>query len=314
MKTKPNHILITGGAGYIGSKLAMQLLTLGNTVSVIDDLSTGLLSNIPDNVKFYQEDINTFSFDNLFSSEKPDCIFHMAASKSVNDSLKNPEKFRKNNIDGSKRVIDAALKHEIKKFVFTSTAGVYGDVISVEGQKESDKLNPSSFYAETKLEIERYILEKNAVGLNGIIVRFANVYGSGGKSDLKGAINTFIESLMTNTEIYIHGDGTQTRDFVHIDDLISLCLLLITSNPDLENDTPIYNVSTGLDISINRLIEIISAYFHKSPNLIYKPDIFAGQMSSKLSIEKTKRILGWSAQKSLINGIAEMVTAYTNNL
>ena len=312
MNTKT--ILITGGAGYIGSVLAMQLQQRGYHIVIIDDLSTGLEANIPPNCTFYAMDINSSELATVFAKHMPEYIVHMAASKSVNESMKHPEKFRKINVDGSKHVIDVAMSCGIQNLLFTSTAGVYGDVTTATAQQESDIPHPSSPYAETKLEIETYILEKNTQGFHGTIVRFANVYGSGGKADQKGAINIFIEKIIAREPIAIHGDGNQTRDFVHIDDLISACIAILQSPVIETRESPVYNISTGKDISINMLISLIARLSHRDPITQFQPSTFIGQKSSLLSTQKAKNIMGWEAKISLEKGITDMVDQYTKNL
>lgn len=314
MNTAHKKILLTGGAGYIGSKLANQLLQAGDCVIIVDDLSTGVKENIPSGAVFYQTDINSPTFMDIVSQESPDCIVHMAASKSVNESMNNPDKFKRINVEGSKKVIDAAIANHVGTFVFTSTAGVYGDVIASYAQKESDEPNPSSVYAQTKLEIEKYILAMNAKGFNGHIVRFANVYGIGGNADLKGAVNVFIEKILARDPIEIHGDGKQTRDFVHIDDLLSVCRILIHTPPDTGEETPIYNVSTGIDISINDLVDLIGELSGESIQKRYLPETFIGQKSSRLSTEKAKTLLHWSSQISLRAGVDGMIQSIRKSL
>jgi UDP-glucose 4-epimerase len=304
-------IVITGGAGYIGSKLIDKLISGGMRVVVIDNLSYGSQKNINDKAVFYKLDIMSPEIFDILKTEKPDVIIHLAASKDVASSLKNPVEFTRINILGSVNVINCAYQLGIKKIIFTSTAGVYGNNLNGEKQKESQATNSSSPYAWTKLAIEEYItyMNKNC-GMNGIILRFANVYGLGGISQYKSVVNIFVDKLINNQNIIIHGDGKQTRDFIYIDDLIDLCKLLIDSDPIIINESPIFNVSTGIEVSIMQLLETILRSVKTNPQIVFENTIFSGQKRSILDTEKTKKVLGWHSKTSLEDGIKKIIEHY----
>lgn len=303
-------ILITGGAGYIGSRLAIKLSLLGHVVVVVDNLSAGKRSNLPSDLKLYECDIRSPQLEHIFISEKPDTVFHLAASKSVNDSINNPILFEEINVVGSKNVIDTALASGVKKIIFTSTAGIYGDVVGQRLQAESDTPHPSSPYAKTKLDTEKYLQEQVLqTGVQGIILRFANVYGSGGETTYESAINIFVKKALTGETIEVHGDGNQIRDFIYIDDLINACVSVLnfTNSKELVS---ICNIATGIGATIQEVIDLIGTIVEKKLSVEYQAGVFFGQKTSLLSPENTKKTLNWSSQTTLKEGIVKTINHY----
>lgn len=313
-KTDQQTIIVTGGAGYIGAPLTRTLLSLGYRVVVIDDLSQGYASNVPKDAVLIPISILSPELSHIFQNEKPSCVFHLAASKSVTESVKNPEQFYLTNVIGSKNVIDAAYACGTSRVIFTSTAGVYGDTIDGRLQRESDTLFPSSPYAETKHETEKYLLSMNARGMYNVIVRFANVYGPGGKAAIESVIHVFIRKLREEQNILIHGDGNQTRDYVFIDDLVDACIRCINAPKNTKNSLPIYNVSTGKPASVLDVLAIISGHLKKKPPVTYIKDAFIGQKSSLLDPSKTKHDLGWESKVPLEDGIKKTFAFFRHTL
>lgn len=310
MSTPIKTIVITGGAGYIGSRLATTLINLGHRVVVIDNLSGGNKANLPKGIIFHKTDIRSEHIYAIFEKEQPEVLFHMAASKSVNKSMENPKEFQDINVAGSVNVFKAAAKAGIKRIVFTSTAGVYGNSNQRTKQTESDKLHPSSVYAETKLATEQELLRYIDSGTEGIILRFANVYGPGGTSDVQGVVELFAKTLLRNEPITIFGDGTQTRDFIYTDDLISFCELLVSSDYSKLKKNPIMNVSTGKSVSVLDMLHTIAKVLRITPKISYKKDAFIGQRDSLLDPTLAQNLLGWTAKTSLSDGIQKTIDAF----
>ncbi|HVT01508.1 MAG TPA: NAD-dependent epimerase/dehydratase family protein [Patescibacteria group bacterium] len=302
-----NKILITGGAGYIGSRLADKLISEGFDVVVIDNLSSGKRENINKKAKLYEIDIKSQELHSIFKKEDPEIIFHLAASKDVNKSVVDPVSFADTNILGSLNVIDAAHKAQIKRIIFTSTAGIYGDSKDGMVQSEKDLPHPSSPYAWTKLAIEEYLLYMNSsCSMENIILRFANVYGPG-EAVQNSVVNIFIKKLIEKEEVVIHGDGSQTRDFVYIDDLVKICSLLISIDFSRVSDNPVFNISTGREISVNDLLSLVSEKLNQSVSAKYERNTFIGQKSSILDTSKTKDLLDWKATTMLSDGIHKTI-------
>ncbi len=301
-------ILITGGAGYIGPKLVQRMLDLGNRVVVVDNLSSGFKSNLNNEAKFYENSIMDKDFTKILETEKPDVVFHLAALKSVKESLKNPLKFAGENVIGSLNLLESMQKLKIKNLVFFSTSGVYGDFVPNGGQVETQKESPSSPYACSKLAIEKYIQYYNSIGMNGIVLRFANVYGVGGKSEIVGAINKFINQIKEGEKVVIDGDGEQTRDFIYVDDLIDLCeKISFTDFPKAIQKSMIYNVSTGKESTINQILNMISKDFDFKINFEYDKNSGVGQDRSVLNADLAKSVFGWTANTSLEDGIKKTI-------
>jgi UDP-glucose 4-epimerase len=244
-------------------------------------------------------------------SEKPDIVFHLAASKSVNDSIKNPVMFEEINVIGSKNVIDAAIGCKAKKIIFTSTAGVYGNQIGKRLQVESDTPHPSSPYATTKLKTEIYLQERmQQTNGQAAILRFANVYGGGGDTTFESAINVFIKKALIDETMSIHGDGSQVRDFIYIEDLIDACIALLTFTADSAQPVPIFNIATGIGITINDVVQLIGSILAKKIHIEYQEATYAGQKTSLLSPLKTKQILKWESTTGLKEGITKTINHY----
>jgi UDP-glucose 4-epimerase len=309
MNNSINTVIITGGAGYIGSRLANHLMHRGYRVVVIDNLSGSSKYNLDPRVIFYQKDIRDPQITEIFQKEKAFGLFHMAASKSARLSMEHPKEFEDVNVVGSHNVFVAATYAGIKRIIFTSTAGIYGDAINNIKQKETDQTHPSSLYAETKRITENELLTLARQGVEGIIMRFANVYGPGGTSDTKGVVEIFTRQIRENKPILIHGDGNQTRDFIYTDDLIDVCMLLLTCEYSIIKSSPIFNVSTGIAVSILDVLQSISRALGKSPSILYDAHAYIGQKESVLDPERALSILGWRARTPLDVGIKNTIAS-----
>lgn len=296
-------ILVTGGAGYIGPKLVDRLIEVGNSVVVFDNLSTGYAENINKKAKLIKGDILDKNLVTIIKKINPDIVFHLAALKSVKDSAKFPVKFAEANVLGSLNLLDAMQKNGVKKLVFFSTSGVYGNLVPKGGQNENQSENPSSTYACSKLAIEKYINYYNTLGMQGIVLRFANVYGIGGKATLEGAVNKFARLAKLKKEIVIDGNGTQTRDFINVNDLVDLCIKISNFNFTKALKTSmIYNVSTGREVPINYIIKQLD-----NPKFKHDKKGSVGQIRSVLNPNLAKKVFNWVAKTSLKKGMEEMI-------
>lgn len=305
MKSK---ILITGGAGYIGSKFANECIAQGHDVVIVDNLSEGSPENIHEKAKFYQEDITSSHIFSIFKKEMPDMIYHLAALKNTHDSLKNQNRFAEVNIIGSLNILNFANLLGIKKIIFPSTAGVYGNAILQGLQSEEQPDNPSSPYACSKLAIEKYIHYFNTVqGMEAIVLRFSNVYGPGGKTTLNSVIHIFIENMLENKPIEIYGDGEQTRDFIYIDDIVSMFMHLSKIPYADVTKEYIFNVGTGEKTSINQAVALITRKLQCQPKVIFRQSMFYGQKESVLNPKKVNDIFHWKAAVPLTLGIEKTI-------
>ena len=274
MSTTLRKVLVTGGAGFIGSHLVPQLLELGDSVTVLDNLSAGKLENLNgvlDHPKF------TFKRGDIRDKTLPDEVFndvdsiiHLAAlidiSASVNDPIQNHEI----NVDGTFNLLYTAIKHKVKKFVFASSTAVYGDLKTLPVQ-ENNALHPLSPYAASKIAGEAYCSAfANCFGLDTIALRFFNIYGLRSEnSPYSGVITKFLQKIINGELLTIDGLGEQTRDFIHVNDIVRAVILALESK-GLKGE--VFNVCTGKPTSINQLATILKTVTGKNLNVKYGPD------------------------------------------
>ena len=243
-------ILITGGAGFIGSHIVDELINNSYNVIVADNLSTGRMENINNSAIFYNIDIKDKTrLETLFINNKIKYIIHLAAQASVGYSMKYPICDANENIISSLNLIELAKKYNIKKLIVSSTAAVYGEpqYLPID---ENHNANPSSYYGLSKLTMEKYIELSN---IDYIIFRFSNVYGPRQIPEGEaGVVSIFMNYFINNNEINIFGDGNQTRDFIYVKDIAKILFLCI-KNDNITKE--IINISSNVSISINELYE-----------------------------------------------------------
>ena len=243
-------ILITGGAGFIGSHIVDELINNSYNVIVADNLSTGRMENINNSAIFYNIDIKDKTrLETLFINNKIKYIIHLAAQASVGYSMKYPICDANENIISSLNLIELAKKYNIKKLIVSSTAAVYGEpqYLPID---ENHNANPSSYYGLSKLTMEKYIELSN---IDYIIFRFSNVYGPRQIPEGEaGVVSIFMDYFINNNEINIFGDGNQTRDFIYVKDIAKILFLCI-KNDNITKE--IINISSNVSISINELYE-----------------------------------------------------------
>lgn len=241
-------ILVTGGAGFIGSHIVDELINNSYKVIIADNLSTGRMENINGSAIFYNIDIkDKTKLESLFINNKIKYIIHLAAQASVGYSMKYPICDANENIISSLNLIELAKKYNIKKLIVSSTAAVYGEPKYLPIDENHDT-NPSSYYGLSKLTMEKYIELSN---IDYIIFRFSNVYGPRQiPQGEAGVVSIFMDSFIKNNEINIFGDGNQTRDFIYVKDIAKILFLSIKN----ENITKeVINISSNVSISINEL-------------------------------------------------------------
>lgn len=290
------NVLITGGAGFIGSHLADLLIEKNYNVFIVDNLTSGFKENINPKAHFYNMDINSPDLEKVFEENKINYIFHLAAQANVSFSTKFPEIDATENILGSINILKLAKKYGIKKFIPASTAAVYGvpKQLPVDEEHETTCL---SFYGISKITMEKYT---QLFGVDYIIFRFANVYGPR-QSALgeAGVVAIFADKMQKNQDIIIHGDGEQTRDFVYVADIARTCLAAIESN--VKNE--IINVSTNSAITINKLYEIMSSKYNYQKPSGHDEERFGDIKHSVLDNSKCIKLLGVKPETSIEDGL-----------
>ena len=257
-------VLVTGGAGFIGSHVVDALLALGHRVVVVDDLSTGDLRRVPADVRFVRGDVRDPGLDALLVEERIDTVFHLAAQVDVRRSVENPIFDAEVNVLGTIRVALAASKAGVAQVVFSSSGGaIYGDPVG-ERADEDHPLNPCSAYGVAKLAGEKYLA---ALAPDGgyllTVLRYANVYGprQDGRGEA-GVVGIFMNRLLPGQDAVIHGDGLQTRDFIHVGDVVAALL----AGFDAASPTaPVYNVCSGMACSVRDLLDRIARLTGREP-------------------------------------------------
>ena len=296
------NILVTGGAGFIGSHLVRHLLAKGENVTALDNLSTGLAENLPSEAKLVEMDILDADLPKVVAAGAFDAIVHLAAQTMVDTSIKDPLLDTRENLLGTVHVLEAARAANVKRVIFASTAAVYGDVKEDDlPMREAQPTLPLSFYGLSKLSVEKYLeMYEKLYGMEYVVLRFANVYGERqGDGGEGGVISIFAKAVAEGRDITIYGDGEQTRDFVYAGDIAEGILAALRT----EEVNAAYNLSTQTETSLRELVsllaeirgrEIVPKYGAEREGDIYK---------SMLSNSRARRGLDWQPATTLAEGL-----------
>ena len=295
-------ILVTGGAGFIGSHLMRKLQEAGHDAVALDNLSTGLKENLLPGMRLVVRDIHDTEVETLFQEEHFDAVVHLAAQTLVSDSMMYPENDMYQNVAGTVRILECCRKYGVKRIIFSSSAATYGDVAETALPiSETLPQAPLSFYGLTKKTAEKYLeLYHLAYGLDYVVLRFANVYGERqGDGGEGGVISIFTKRLAQGKGITIFGDGKQTRDFVYAGDIADGILAALTT--DAVNTA--YNLSTTEETSLNELVQVLSTIAGRTITPAYDTPREGDIYRSSLNNEKAVCNLGWKPQVSLKEGL-----------
>ena len=305
-------ILVTGGAGFIGSHLTDRLIQHGHEVVVVDNLATGYRHNLNPRARFYETSLLDASLGEIFQREKPDIVNHHAAQNDVRRSNADPVFDAQHNIIGSIRLIQCCIEHSVQKVIYASSGGtVYGEPIYLPVD-EAHPIAPISPYGISKHTVEHYLfLAAASAGLNYTVLRYANIYGPrqhphGGA----GVVAIFAESMLKGIPPTIFGDGSSTRDYLFISDAVEANLRALTGG-----DGEIYHVSSGEQVSLNELfcrLKRIIGSSTKCKEITKISPVYADPRLGEihriaLNPEKIGRDLGWRPQTSLQDGLAQTV-------
>lgn len=308
------NILITGGAGFIGSTLADKLLKENNKVIVIDNFNDyydvrlkeqNVAVNLDNlNYKLYRGDICDRKFiEGIFSENKIDAVVHIAARAGVRPSLEDPLEYVRSNIDGTINILENMKKHDVKKMVFASSSSVYGNCKAEKFSEDLKVTEPISPYAATKSACEQFLYTYSKLyGINVVCLRFFTVYGPKQRPDL--AIRKFVELIEKDEPIPVYGDGTTMRDYTFIEDIISgICSAIEYDKTPYE----IINLGGGSPVTLHEMIKTIEDVLGKRAQINRLP-MQAGDVDKTVSdITKARRLLGYNPQISFKDGVKKFV-------
>ncbi|MDR1695230.1 MAG: NAD-dependent epimerase/dehydratase family protein [Endomicrobium sp.] len=294
-------VLVTGGAGFIGSNISDALIENGHKAVVIDNLSSGKKENLNKKAKFYKADIiDEAKIKAIFKKEKPDAVIHCAAQIDVRKSVAEPKYDANINILGSINILSACVENKVKKILFASSGGtIYGEC----GSKAPDEkafANPLSPYGIAKHSVENYIKFYSEIyGLKYTIFRYANVYGL--RQDPKGeagVIAIFALKMLNNEAVTVFGDGKQMRDYVYVSDVVNANMAALK-----KADNQILNIGTNKAVALNDIVKIMSRLSKTDKKAVYKPKRAGELFKSFLNAKKAGKLLNWRPKVSVEEGI-----------
>ncbi len=310
MQVKHKKILVTGGAGFIGSHLVDALITREADVFIIDDLSTGRKENINSKAKFYHLDMADPAVARIIKKEKPEIVFHLGFNTNVPKSVDDPL-FDARGITCSLNIYINSIESGVKKIVMASSAFVYGNQSPrVFPVTEKNDVQPVSPYAISKIASENYLRYfHNVSNLPIVILRYGTVYGP---RQVTGAMADYIRKLSAGLAADMYGDGNLTRDYVYVDDIVRANLLALGFNK--KNIEPIFNLGSGVEITLNELHQRIADILYRSDiKPAYHPARRGDISRFCVSNDEAKKHLKWQPQTGLDVGLKKTIAYYLKN-
>jgi UDP-glucose 4-epimerase len=297
-------ILITGGAGFVGSHIADAYLAAGHQVVVIDDLFTGHRKNVNPACEFHEMDIRDPQLESLFQKHRFDLVSHQAARGNVRASMEDPMTYADVNVRGGVNLLECCRKHGVRKIVYSSTGGcVYGDPKYLPAD-EAHPLQPRDPYGASKASYELYLpVYQMNYGLNFTILRYPNVYGP--RQDPfgeAGVVSIFAGQMLRNLQPVINGDGEQLRDYVYVADVVRANLLVLD-----RGDNDVFNVGWGQGTSVNQIFHMLKSVLGVDVAEVHGPPKLGEIRQTYLDSQKARRVLGWTPQVSLEEGLRKTV-------
>jgi len=301
-------ILVTGGAGFIGSNVVDVYVSAGHEVAVVDNLTTGKKRNLNPQAKFYEIDIRDKALAQVIAEFSPEIINHHAAQIDVRKSVSDPIYNADVNELGTLNLLEAAVKAKVKKVIFSSTGGaLYGEVAEKNGADENHALEPISPYAITKRSVEMYLYAYKAnAGLNYTVLRYGNVYGP--RQDPlgeAGVIAIFCGKMLKDAAPTIYGDGKQLRDYVYVGDIADVNLLVLEKGSGMT-----FNIGMGRGISVNELFACLKEIMEFKKEVIYAPPRAGELFRSVLNSKKIEKELGWKTKIDIKSGLKKTLNWY----
>lgn len=299
------RVLVTGGAGFIGSHVADAYLRAGHEVGVVDDLSTGAKENVDPHVRFWQVDIRSAELVRILGDFRPEVVSHLAAQMSVSASARDPRGDADINILGTLNLLEAAVRHGVRRVIFSSTGGaMYGEQ-AILPTPETVFPEPVSPYGVAKLAVERYLHAFQVMhGLQAVALRYANVYGPRQNPHGEaGVVAIFSKAILEGRPLTINGDGEQTRDYVYVADVVRAKLL--ATEAAIGRGVTILNIGTGIETSVNDLVRSLGQIVGGEVPRRQAPRRPGEQQRSALNAALAKRVLGWEPTTDIRTGLTQ---------
>ena len=293
-------ILVTGGAGFIGSHVVDAYVAAGHDVLIVDDLSTGRESNLNPHARFHLLDLRTSTLDDLFAAEKPEIVNHHAAKASVRESIVEPALYADVNVTGGINLLECCRKHKVSKFIYASTGGaVYGEPRYLPAD-EAHPVAPLDPYGVSKAAFEFYLpLYFKYHNIRYTILRYANVYGP--RQDPygeAGVVAIFTGRMLAREQVTINGSGEQERDFVYVGDVAQANVLALH-----KGDSGTYNIGTGVGTSVNTLFAEVKRIVGSDQPERHGPAKVGEVFKIWLNADRARRELGWHPASDLDQGL-----------
>ena len=298
------RVLVTGGAGFIGSHTVDALIARGADVVVVDRLSTGRRENLNPKAAFYELDIADPAFEEVCLRVRPEVVYHLAFHVLVPKAVENPI-LEMDSIIGSLRLLQKAKEIGVRKVVFTSSGFLYGNTRRLPAA-EDDPIEPVTPYVVAKHAVENYLkFYSLTYGVPYVVLRYAAIYGP---RQVTGAMADYIRRLSAGMQADIWGDGTKTRDYVYVADAVEANMLALSLSAAHAN--PVFNIGTGIETTLNDLYGRIAGILQVEAKPMYHPDRLGEQIRYCLDNTKAQRELGWKPRHSLDDGLRLTIGAY----
>jgi len=300
------RVMVTGGAGFIGSQIVDALIEQGHEVTIVDNLSTGFEQNLNPKARFYKMSIGDAKLEELFARERPEIVNHQAAQMVIQKSVENPVFDAEENILGSLNVVLNCIRFGVRKIIYASSGGaVYGEPLSLPIGEEH-QINPVSQYGVSKHTVEHYLYVYGVqYGLDYVVLRYANVYGKRQNPEGEaGVVAIFARQMLKEETPTIFGPGDKTRDYAHVSDVVKANLLAI------DRGKGVYNIGTGVETSDQEMFDTLAELLeYEGPakyDAVRKGEIYR----ICLDVSKAQQELGWQPQLNLREGLLKTIEYY----